>query len=165
METLNLSNEPSLYYDPLYERPVEDEFAWHLVKYLAEGCRLNDQPEVQTPSYTFWVGFVVEQSGPERTQRSGFELGDYSLGPCEPSADTQRRLQLRDAFVIGASRLDLLDPTPRNLIICRLDRSVPERWIRDYDEVLETRGGRTMERLAEMRAFVGMDGLNLRFTS
>ena len=29
-----MHTEPSLFYAPPYERPIEDEFAWHLVKYL-----------------------------------------------------------------------------------------------------------------------------------
>ena len=52
--------EPSLFYDPPYERPLEDEFAWHLVKYLTPISRLDYQVKCDTAKAKVWVDFVVE---------------------------------------------------------------------------------------------------------
>ncbi len=88
--------EPSLFYAPPYERPVEDEFAWHLVKYLAPTCGLAYQHRIEMPGGQFWVDFVVEHGG----RRIGFECGDLYT-----ASDDQR---LRDALLMGSGALDAL---------------------------------------------------------
>ena len=96
--------EPSLFYDPPYERPLEDEFAWHLVKYLNPISGLLYQAPAQTPGGTFWVDFVVEcGAASEPVRRIGFEIGD--LEPATPDDEGER---LRDALLIGTGALDVL---------------------------------------------------------
>ena len=93
--------EPSLFYDPPYERPLEDEFAWHLIKYLRPIAGLRYQVKVETPCTNAWVDFVVEHGA----RRIGFEIG--SLDDADASGDEQQE-RYRDALVIGSGALDVL---------------------------------------------------------
>jgi len=90
--------EPSLFYDPPYERPLEDEFAWHLVKYLQPITSLLYQTRVETPCANIWVDFIVEQGG----RRLGFEVGS-----ADEEAD-EEALRHRDALIIGSGAVDVL---------------------------------------------------------
>ena len=90
--------EPSLFYDPPYERPLEDEFAWHLIKYLKPITGLRYQVRVETPCTNAWVDFVVEHG----TRRIGFEIGSLDDTPDEEQE------RYRDALVIGSGALDVL---------------------------------------------------------
>ena len=96
--------EPSLFYSPPYERPLEDEFAWHLVKYLQPVSGLLYQAPARTPAGTFWVDFVVERGGgSEPVRRIGFEIGE---GDGVAQDDESERL--RDALLVGTGALDVL---------------------------------------------------------
>jgi len=46
-------------YDPPYESPLEDCFAWALSKYLRPGTNLQKQVEVKTICGDFRVDFVA----------------------------------------------------------------------------------------------------------
>ncbi len=89
--------EPSLFYDPPYERPLEDEFAWHLIKYLRPIAGLRYQVRVETPCTNAWVDFIVEHGA----RRIGFEIGSLEEGDEEQE-------RYRDALVIGSGALDVL---------------------------------------------------------
>jgi hypothetical protein len=89
--------EPSLFYDPPYERPLEDEFAWHLVKYLTPISGLQYQVRVETVAMPTWVDFLVEHGA----RRVGFEVGEVD------EADTQA-LHYRDALLLGTGAVDVL---------------------------------------------------------
>ena len=89
--------EPSLFYDPPYERPLEDEFAWHLIKYLRPIAGLRYQVKVETPCTNAWVDFIVEHGA----RRIGFEIGNLEKGDEEQE-------RYRDALVIGSGALDVL---------------------------------------------------------
>jgi hypothetical protein len=97
-ETLHPLLEPTLFYNPPYERQLEDEFAWHLVKYLNPSTALSYQYEAETPCGKFWIDFVVE-AGPFRI---GFELGDMEGQPDEEQEG------MRDAAIIGCGAVDVL---------------------------------------------------------
>ncbi len=90
--------EPSLFYDPPYERPLEDEFAWQLVKYLRPISGLQYQVKVETPCANVWVDFVVEHGA----RRIGFEVGTLEDG-VDPEQEHHR-----DALVLGSGALDVL---------------------------------------------------------
>lgn len=90
--------EPSLFYDPPYERPLEDEFAWHLVKYLQPIIGLQYQVKVTTACSNAWIDFVVEAG----SRRIGFEIGNL-----DPKVDAET-LHYRDALVLGTGYLDVL---------------------------------------------------------
>lgn len=91
--------EPTLFYAPPYERPVEDEFAWHLVKYLTPVSALDYQVRVDTPCLPVWVDFVIELGG----RRIGFECGEI-----DPQAEDADELAYRDALVVGSGGVDVL---------------------------------------------------------
>ncbi len=85
-------------YDPPYETPLEDELAWHLVKYLHRGCRLHSQVRVSTPCGIFWVDFVIECRG----RRIALECG-----PLDEAPDLQQE-RYRDALIVGSTAFDVL---------------------------------------------------------
>lgn len=93
-----IHTEPSLFYDPPYERPLEDEFAWHLVKYLNPVSALSYQVKVETPCANFWVDFVVAHRG----RRFGFECGAL-----DAEVDEEQE-QLRQALIMGTGQIDVL---------------------------------------------------------
>lgn len=90
--------DPSLFYEPPYERPLEDTFIWHLVKYLNPVDGVLYQARAATPCAPCWVDFVVELNG----RRIAFEIGDL-----EDAADG-RQEALRDALVVGSGAVDTL---------------------------------------------------------
>lgn len=95
-----LLSESSLFYDPPYERPVDDHLAWHLVKYLAPNCALQYRTVALTPDDCFRVDFLIEQETPGYgTRRFGLLCGEREdeEAPC-----------LRDALVVGAGAVDVL---------------------------------------------------------
>lgn len=95
-------------YEPPYDGAVQDEFAWHIVKYLREDAVLKSEVELETggiagPAF-FAVDFVVEVEGvgadAGRTRRVAFECGGgRSL------RDHQRRLR-RDASLVASDGAD-----------------------------------------------------------
>ena len=92
-----LFDEPSLFYDPPYDEPVHDAFAWHLVKYLRRGSGLRYHvagPSVKEIDLT--LDFVVESEG----RRVGFMCGVSPKGHAH-----DRRC---DALRIGRAAVDVL---------------------------------------------------------
>lgn len=96
--------EPSLFYDPPYERPVEDEFAWHLVKYLDPAVALAYQVKSDTPCAPVWIDFIIEQGA----RRVGIEVEDLPRGTRGLSTEPFAASLRRDALVLGSGRLDVL---------------------------------------------------------
>lgn len=91
--------EPSLFYAPPYERPVEDELAWHLVKYLDPEAGLLYQYRALTPAGPVWVDFVIETVLPGGlVRRVGIDLTE--------SADDLASAEMRDALLVGTGALD-----------------------------------------------------------
>lgn len=92
-----LLDEPSLFYDPPYDDPVHDAFAWHLVKYLQRGSGLRHH--VAGPSVTdldLSIDFVVEYE----ERRIGFMCGASPEGH-----EHDRRC---DALRMGRTAVDVL---------------------------------------------------------
>jgi hypothetical protein len=87
-------------YEPPYDGAVQDEFAWHIVKYLREDAVLRSEVSLETPAAFFTVDFVAEVPGPIRPRRIAIECGgERNL------RDHQRRLR-RDATLIASNRPD-----------------------------------------------------------
>jgi hypothetical protein len=87
-------------YEPPYDGAVQDEFAWHIVKYLREDAVLRSEVELETAGAFFTVDFVAEVPGPIRPRRIAIECGgERNL------RDHQRRLR-RDATLIASNRTD-----------------------------------------------------------
>jgi len=90
--------EPALFYDPPYERPLEDHFAWNLVKYLCPTAVFAYQQRIDSPAGPLWVDFTVLLDG----KRYGFEIGDLSYTE-DPILN-----RYRDALLVGSGCLDVL---------------------------------------------------------
>jgi hypothetical protein len=93
------------FYEPPYAGALQDEFAWHLVKYLREDLRLQSEVAVERPGAFFALDFLVEvpmdRSDPYgRLRRVAFECGG-----ARTLADG-RRLLLRDATVLASGAAD-----------------------------------------------------------
>lgn len=88
--------EPSLFYAPPYEHPLEDEFAWHLVKYLNADSGLGYQVKVRTPVANLWIDFIIEYNN----RRVGIE--------CTGLYEDETELNLRDALIVGSGAVDTL---------------------------------------------------------
>lgn len=139
-----MTYEPSLFYAPPYERPIEDEFAWHLVKYLDPQAGVQYQARVETPAGPFWVDFLVELPGPQGTvRRIGFEIS-------EPAAEAEADA-LRDALLVGQGALDALFRFNSEDLLYRLHDAL---WcVRAWDGSLFSQRGRVnLETLASLDA-------------
>lgn len=90
-QAVPMPSDPSLFYDPPYERPLDDEFAWHLVKYLSPVTRLEYRPA------DVGVDFLVEVDG----RRAGFQITGYAHAPLE-------HLDQLDKQLVAGGQLDVL---------------------------------------------------------
>ncbi|HLT47965.1 MAG TPA: hypothetical protein VK002_12100 [Rubricoccaceae bacterium] len=89
------------HYEPPYAGALQDEFAWHLVKYLREDARLESEVAVERPGAFFALDFLVEAPLPDGTlRRVAFECGG-----ARTLRDGQRLLR-RDATVLAAGAAD-----------------------------------------------------------
>ena len=141
--------EPSLFYAPPYDRPVEDEFAWHLVKYLDERSGLVYQHRAETPAGPVWVDFVVEtlvpvaEGRPPLLRRVGFEL--------TAEGDDADAVALRDALLVGTGALDALYRFDSRSLLYRLHDAlaVVMAW---EPALFSDRGRVNLDRLASEEA-------------
>lgn len=133
--------EPTLFYDPPYERPLEDEFAWHLVKYLTPTSALSYQAELETPGGKFWIDFALEFGA----RRIGFELGDLT------DSDDPEEQALRDALIVGTGGVDVLYRLRGQDVLHRLHDCLLliARW---EPELFSTRGHINLNTLASPEA-------------
>lgn len=106
--------EPTLFYAPPYDRPVEDELAWHLVKYLDPECGLLAQHRVVTPAGPSWVDAVVETVGAGGLVR---RIGIEVTSEAEARDET---LAMRDALLVGTGALDALYRVSEAAVLHRL---------------------------------------------
>lgn len=86
--------EPSLFYDPPYDSPLDDAVAWHLVKYLASTQGLQYQAtSSETDCALPLADFLIEGG----SRRVALMITDGSTG---------ERDRLRDALWIGSGSVD-----------------------------------------------------------
>jgi hypothetical protein len=89
------------HYEPPYAGALQDEFAWHLVKYLREDARLQSEVAVERPGAFFTLDFLVEAPAADGTpRRVAFECGG-----ARTLRDGQRLLR-RDATAIACGAAD-----------------------------------------------------------
>lgn len=89
------------HYEPPYAGALQDEFAWHLVKYLREDAHLQSEMPVERPGAFFTLDFLVEAPGPDGTvRRVTFECGGAR------TLRDGRRLLRRDATVLATGAAD-----------------------------------------------------------
>lgn len=93
-------------YEPPYDGAVQDEFAWHLVKYLHPDAVVQSEVEIETKAALFAVDFVVTLDT-ERTPETeaGVRRIGFECGGGRNLRDHQRRLR-RDATIIGSTGPD-----------------------------------------------------------
>lgn len=84
-------------YDPPYESPIEDIFAWHAVKYLHPGVRFDKQVWVNTICGRFRLDFVAERDG----YRVAFECDGESF-------HDELRDECRDAVIVWGGEVDAI---------------------------------------------------------
>jgi len=89
---------PDQVYQPPYDSPIEDIFAWHCQKYLQQGVGLDSQVEFKTHHGVFRVDFVLVT---ENTNRVGVECDGRDFH--EPFRD-----EFRDAILLGEGHLGTL---------------------------------------------------------
>ena len=85
-------------YEPPYDSPLEDQFAWKLSKYLRPGTTLEKQVPVRTICGTFRIDLVATTSSACRIayECDGAEFHDAG------------RDQWRDAMILGAEAVDAI---------------------------------------------------------
>ena len=94
------------HYEPPYPGAVQDELAWHLVKYLREDARLRSEVEVEVPpgpghgAAFFTLDLVVEVPTGEGVRRVAFETASGRT-----LRDHERRLR-RDATLLAHGVVD-----------------------------------------------------------
>lgn len=90
-------------YQPPYAGALQDEFAWHLVKYLRGDAVLRGEAQAEQPGALFALDFVVEVPREDGTlRRVAFEVGGGRT-----LRDHQRHLR-RDATVLASGAVDAL---------------------------------------------------------
>lgn len=92
-----LTGVPASYYDPPYESPIEDAFAWHLVKHLDPAVHLMKQVTAPTICGSFRLDFLAEAGA----SRIGFECdgADYH---------DELRDECRDAMILWSGHADVI---------------------------------------------------------
>jgi hypothetical protein len=127
-------------FDPPYESPIEEAFAWDIVKHLSDEVRFEKQVEIATRFSNFRIDFVAY-------------VGNLSIGfECDGEEFHDAfRDECRDALVLGEGCLDAVyrirgKDIHHHLIDCLY---VISRW----DQLLVSDRGRVnLERLASADA-------------
>lgn len=113
-------------YDPPYDSPIEDAFAWQATKYLSPKVTLSTQVEVPTICGLFRLDFVAEGANGRRT---GFECDGKEF-------HNERRDEWRDAMILGCSDIHEIYRIPGKEITYRIEDvfyaiSVWSPWLSD----------------------------------
>ncbi len=125
-------------YSPPYESPIEDLFAYNVVKYLAEGIELIPQVPVQTICGRFVLDFVLRLPG---VGKIGIECDGRDF-------HDESRDEWRDAMILGAGSVDAIyrlrgcdihhHIEDLLFLLSRLEPWVMPEWRIKYLEVLAT---------------------------
>ncbi|MEW6619874.1 MAG: hypothetical protein AB1422_11160 [bacterium] len=86
------------YYSPPYESPIEDKFAYNLVKYLADDITFEAQVEINTICGRFRLDFVASTANGKKV---AFECDGKDFH--EESRD-----EWRDAMILGGGEMDTI---------------------------------------------------------
>ncbi|HYE95744.1 MAG TPA: hypothetical protein VD962_06010 [Rubricoccaceae bacterium] len=94
-------------YEPPYAGALQDEFAWHLVKYLREDLRLQGEAALEVDGPTgpavYTVDFLLEVPQPDGTVRRVA----VECGGARSLRDRERQLR-RDANLLASGAVDAL---------------------------------------------------------
>lgn len=154
--------EPALFYAPPYETPVDDEFAWHLVKVLDADGGLLSQVAFETEAGTVWVDFVVETTLSDgQPRRIGFEL--------TRADEDEAQAAMRDALLVRNHALDALYRFRATDVLVRVADVllVVAGW---EPSLFSLRGRTNLERLASPEALLtlvhpGQSGVMLEYAA
>jgi very-short-patch-repair endonuclease len=85
------------YYDPLYDSPIEDQLAYHIVKYLRKDVSFLPQYKVHTFCATYRLDFFLS-------------LGGTAIGiECDGSKyHDQQKDRIRDTLILGSGTVDTI---------------------------------------------------------
>lgn len=83
------------FYDPPYDSPIEDEFAYNIVKYLDKGIELVKQFEIETFCAKYRLDFLLTHNG----RNVGIECD----GAVYHDRDKDR---IRDTLILGSKTVD-----------------------------------------------------------
>ncbi|MEM6287984.1 MAG: hypothetical protein AAF845_12575 [Bacteroidota bacterium] len=141
------------HYEPPYPGAIQDELAWHLVKYLREDARLRSEVEVEVPAGVghgpafFTLDFVVEVPVGEEgaVRRVAFETASGRR-----LRDHERRLR-RDATLLAHGVVDTVYRLRGSDLLHRLDDVLylASLWDRD---LFSERGRINLKTLASTEA-------------
>jgi hypothetical protein len=97
-------------YDPPYDSPIEDIFAYHVVKYLGSSTKLHPQFPVHTDAGSFFLDFLIER-------------GQYRIAvECDGAAYHDfHRDQWRDALILGTGRVGAIYRFGGRLLMRHID--------------------------------------------
>lgn len=84
-------------YNPPYDSPLEDDFAYHITKYLEPTISFTPQYEVKTICGTFRLDFVAEVAG----VKIGFECDGKDF-------HNESRDEWRDAMILGSKGINAI---------------------------------------------------------
>ena len=127
-------------HEPPYDSPIEDIFAYHLVKYIRPDAKLDKQVTVETPKGIFRLDFVVSVNG----RQIGIECDGEKFH--DPWRD-----EWRDALILGAGFVnDIVRISGKTICgrvhICLLRLSTL------YPQMFSDRGKKNIETLATNEA-------------
>lgn len=144
------SNAPC--YEPPYDSPIEDFFAWNMAKYLDEKTTWERQVSVSTICGCFRMDFVANT----HSRRIAFECDGEEFHGRHGCA----RDEWRDAMILGGEFVDAIYRIPGRLIVHDMHRSIA--WLAECEpEVFSERSRINLRILARsarsaMRGGAGM---------
>jgi very-short-patch-repair endonuclease len=98
-ERLNFTTQPvrGPLHEPPYDSPIENIFAYHIIKHLGEGAQFDRQVEIDTQCGTFRIDFVCTSGG----RTVGFECDGQEY-------HEEARDRWRDALIMGTGRVNAI---------------------------------------------------------
>jgi very-short-patch-repair endonuclease len=124
-------------YEPPYDSPIEDIFAYHLDKYLPPDAIVNRQVEVTTQCGTFRIDFVCDAG--ERTVAFECDGAQYH---------DKARDEWRDALIMASGRVNALYRIMGQHILHQIDRAM-YLISRSERNLFSARGRRNLQVLGE----------------
>ncbi len=127
-------------YDPPYDSPLEDIFAWSLSKYIDRGVAIFKQSETSTICGQFRIDFVA-------VAPTGYKVA-YECDGADFHEDS--RDEWRDAMILGADHVDSIVRLRGQDIVHRMDDVllVASRW---DPQIFSDRARHNLNRLASQR--------------
>lgn len=126
-------------YNPPYESPIEDDFAWYMAKYLDDATEFHKQVVAPTPWGNFRLDFVAVRFG----VRIGFE--------CDGAAyhKDDFRDECRDAAILKLGHVDAIYRL-RGADLCHRTDAVVNEIAQHDGYLFSARGLTNLSRLAKI---------------